>query len=217
MTLADSVRLGRLSAERGIYPAGQSLRDELGPEQWSALVPVLERFGYPPELASRQRPWMLQMSLAGAAFLAHGYQQSAGIDLHFLELARRKQLPIRQLETADAQLDLLTGFPAAVQRQMLEHTVRQLSQEELVITDLATLWRQGDAAAIGEFAMQEFRQVPEAEAALIHERNAAMAKKLERWLAEDRSYFVVAGAAHMIGESGLVEALRQAGYKVEQL
>lgn len=214
---ADAMKLGRLTAERGIYPAGQSLRQEIGDAEWAALERALRRYGYSPQFADRQRPWLVQMSLAAAAFMAEGYDQNAGLDLHFLPQAKAEGMPVRELETAESQLALLSGFPPALQRRMLAHTVRQLLEEEIEIGELAESWRRGDAAALGEVVMREFGGFPEVEAALVHERNAAMAARLRGWLKDGRSYFIVTGAAHMLGESGLAAALRRAGYKVNQL
>ena len=44
-----------------------------------------------------------------------------------------------------------------------------------------------------------------------------MAKKVEGYLKTKDVHFVVAGAAHMVGEKGIVKLLEKAGHKVEQI
>jgi len=42
-------------------------------------------------------------------------------------------------------------------------------------------------------------------------------KKIERYIHERRTCFVVAGAAHMGGPNGVIALLRARGYRVEEL
>jgi len=53
---------------------------------------------------------------------------------------------------------------------------------------------------------------------LVDERNKIMAGKVQEYLdATDGSYFVVVGAGHLVGKTGIVQLLREKGYSVEQL
>ena len=52
---------------------------------------------------------------------------------------------------------------------------------------------------------------------MLDDRNDGMVKKCEEYLKTKDVYFVVAGAAHMIGDKGICELLRKKGYKVEQV
>ena len=55
---------------------------------------------------------------------------------------------------------------------------------------------------------------PEEEDALIYNRNADWVKKMPALMAKMPTLFAV-GAAHLPGEKGVLNLLRQAGYKVE--
>jgi hypothetical protein len=44
-----------------------------------------------------------------------------------------------------------------------------------------------------------------------------MVSKIEEYLKEKGTYFVVVGAGHLVGEKGIIETLRKKGYQVEQL
>jgi uncharacterized protein YbaP (TraB family) len=51
-----------------------------------------------------------------------------------------------------------------------------------------------------------------------YSRNRKMSESVEKFLAENRSVFVVVGAAHLIGEKeNVIEILRRKGLTVEQL
>jgi uncharacterized protein YbaP (TraB family) len=63
------------------------------------------------------------------------------------------------------------------------------------------------------------KAIPEYYQAILKDRNVAMLEKIEGYL-EDKSketYFVVVGAAHMVGEDGIVTRLKEKGYTVTRL
>ncbi|MEW6419537.1 MAG: TraB/GumN family protein [Nitrospirota bacterium] len=51
---------------------------------------------------------------------------------------------------------------------------------------------------------------------LIYERNRNMVSKIEDFLKTKETYFIVAGAGHLVGNKGIIEMLRNKGYNVEQ-
>ena len=53
--------------------------------------------------------------------------------------------------------------------------------------------------------------------AMLTQRNLGMRDKAVQWLTAGDKVFFAVGAAHLVGEGGLVELLRSAGYSVEQL
>jgi hypothetical protein len=52
---------------------------------------------------------------------------------------------------------------------------------------------------------------------LVYERNRNMASKVEDYLRTKETYFVVVGAAHLVGKQGIIEILKGKGFVVEQL
>ena len=53
---------------------------------------------------------------------------------------------------------------------------------------------------------------------LLDDRNVAMAKKVRRYLKDaKRTYFVVVGAGHLVGEKGLVALLEDPALQIEQV
>ena len=46
---------------------------------------------------------------------------------------------------------------------------------------------------------------------------ASRIPKMEGYLRSGKTYFIVAGAAHMGGANGVLALLRQRGYRIEQL
>jgi hypothetical protein len=44
-----------------------------------------------------------------------------------------------------------------------------------------------------------------------------MAQKIDGYLKTSGTYFVVVGAAHLLGDKGIIQLLKDKGYSVEQL
>jgi uncharacterized protein YbaP (TraB family) len=61
------------------------------------------------------------------------------------------------------------------------------------------------------------RQYPELYNKVIIERNRRWLAQVERVLAQDEKVLLVVGAAHLLGEDGLIEALKARSYAVEQM
>jgi len=52
---------------------------------------------------------------------------------------------------------------------------------------------------------------------IVCERNKNIALKIESYLKTKERYFIVIGAAHLVGKDGIIEILKKKGYIVEQL
>jgi uncharacterized protein YbaP (TraB family) len=63
---------------------------------------------------------------------------------------------------------------------------------------------------------KEDRGLSSAYEKLVYERNRNMAGKIEAYLKTKGTYFVITGAAHLVGEKGIIEILRGKGYRVVQ-
>ena len=53
--------------------------------------------------------------------------------------------------------------------------------------------------------------------AMSTDRNVKMTETAKNYLSEGKTGFVVVGLAHVIGEGGIAEALRNEGYSVERI
>lgn len=202
----------------GIYPPDESLQAALGEADWKRLSDAAARFGIAPEALLRQRPWMVQMTLAVLALQTHGYRDGLGLDVHFLRSAGSRDMEIRELESLQWQTELLASFPEELQLEMLRLTVQQILDDSIPVDAIETIWRQGDTEHMNALLEQNFPpRLEPVEKAMLDDRNLGMVEKIATWLGEGRRLFVVVGAGHMIGPQGLPELLRKRGYKVERL
>ena len=214
----DNTRMQAQIMEKGLYPPEQSLKGNIPPPLYAKVEKNLPSLGIPVSVADRMRPWLLALTVTALRMQQLGLQAEYGIDLHFLKQARGRK-EILELESADFQIQLLSGFPAELQRLFLEQTLDDPLSTKEEVEKMIRCWRAGDAAGIEDLIFSERRTSPELEPVfvkLFDERNGPMADKIAGWLRAGKDCLVIVGAGHLVGEGGILRRLSDHGIAVEQ-
>lgn len=215
---ADMTRLAGLVAEHGLYGEGGDLQSALSPAAWADVTTAAERYGVPVSMLQRQRPWLAAQTLTVLAMRAQGYSEQWGVDRHFLQLAHEDGKHIVELEGLDTQMAMLAEMPESDQAAWLAHTAEQMVEGDIPVAELLSAWQSGHTRALQRQVEEQFPPALEGVyERLIVARNRTMTERIAALLENGQSVFVVVGAAHMTGGSGLVELLRERGYKVDAL
>jgi uncharacterized protein YbaP (TraB family) len=214
----DAAALQRFIVEQGMLPPNQRLSERLDPETAKLLGPAAERVGLPVAGLERMRPWVVAVTLSVMELQRAGYQAGLGVDRVFLDRARGAK-EIVELESAEAQLRMLSSLPEPLQDAMLRDQLRRSEQFTRGLEQITQAWKAGDAEGMAalvfkDLADPEIRPVYEK---LFYERNVRMAQALEGMLAKPRTWFVVVGAGHVVGPQGVVALLEKQGHQVRQL
>jgi uncharacterized protein YbaP (TraB family) len=205
--------------EKAFYPENETLEDHVSQETYEIIKKETERLGLPLMFVDRQKPWFLALSLTSMELLKLGFNPIYGIDMHFMNKASGKK-EIVELESLEYQIDLLSNFSDDDQESFLLYTLRDLHVFEQELQSMITAWKRGDPEALesimkkstaGDIDMSTVYEK------LINERNRNMVGKIEGYLEEDETYFVIVGAGHLVGEKGIIEILRDKGYTVKQM
>ena len=133
------------------------------------------------------------------------------IDKYMQTLGQRKGKTIGELETADYQMELLYGNSLEEQADALLEMIDHGDSKELLqqltnaykSQNLDTLWK----------VFQEQMTGYEYDA-IVKVRNLNWEKQMTELLPKQSTLFVV-GAGHLPGESGMINLLREAGFKVK--
>ena len=212
LTALTPAELQSRTIAAGRLPRGETLATVLSPELYARLSRRFAGDGMDIVLFESLQPAMIMNQLAVFGLMALGYSPQFGLEHYFT--ARKESRRVLELETVDAQLDLLFGQPMAMQIQLLEDTLDQEAQFEPLLTGMLRAWLAG---ADDEFLALFERQAGESELArefnrrLLDERNVGMAESIAGYLEGTGTYFVLVGAAHFIGDNGIVSLLAQQG------
>jgi uncharacterized protein YbaP (TraB family) len=217
ITKADQAALQMQLMSQGMYPQGDSLQKHLTPETATLLQNFCKENGLPFEILGTMKPFLASAMVESTMYANAGLTPDNGIDLHFLNAANKAKTPkIVELESVDAQMKLILGLDDNLANRMLEDTFKDDSKAE--IAKIVKVWNEGDVAALEkEMADDEKKDADSAKLndLMIYQRNGAMIKKIDEALKGKEKVFVTVGAAHLIGEKGVVKGLTKLGYKVE--
>jgi uncharacterized protein YbaP (TraB family) len=206
-------------ADMAFYKNDDHLEKHVSPETYRLIKKESKALGMPIELLGMQKPWLLAMSFQAMELVRLGYSPEHGVDYHFLTRAQGKK-KILELESLEEQLSLLSGFSDREQEQFLIYTLETLRSMERQVGNMVRAWTSGDAQGMESTLADALPPDPSLAPLvqkLFDERNVKMISKIEGYLNSNGSYFVIAGAGHLVGKKGIVELLRSKGYAVEQL
>ncbi len=202
----------------GILTPPDGLSEHLSAETRALLPGALQRLGFPRVAAERMRPWLLAITLEVLELQKAGYSDASGIDQLLLGRARGK-MKVVELETPEAQIRVLAGFPDEVQELMLKEQLQDESVTGEALGKMTAAWSAGDPDALATMLFENAGN-PVYEPfyeALFFARNRRMADKLVELLDAPETHFAVVGAGHLVGKEGLVDLLTRRGLNVRQL
>ena len=165
------------------------------------------------------RPWVIDTMVEELRLETMGYSVQHGIDMHFIEKALESSKKIIELETAEFQLELMSSFSDELMIQSIEEAFENPLTNE-AIDVLFDAWEIGDTTVVESMIFDGLDEDPVFEPcyqAIYIDRNYKMADRIEEMLGDDEVYFIIVGAAHLIGEEGLINILEDRGYQTLQL
>lgn len=201
-----------------MYDNDKSIKDDISDELYKSTEEILKAAGLYSSLYDRYKPIIWQTLIENAVISDTGLDELKGIDMYFLNLAHEDEKEIIELESANYQYGILSGFDMAMQVYLLEESVNNYSDSLYNMKELYELYKKGNKDELEAFLFiedegNEYDQIYND--ALITIRNQNMTKNLEEYFAQDKNIFCTVGLAHIIGENGIADLLEKDGYKVE--
>ncbi|MFS0873209.1 TraB/GumN family protein [Paenibacillus xylanilyticus] len=207
----------QLVLDLGTYKDGTTLKDHVSSETYTKLGDVLKKNGLEPNALDAFKPWVVESTLASLKAATAGYEASAGVDLYFIQKAIERKLPVIELESYESQLGMFNDFSKELQEETLSATLDNFDVLDSSVDQMAEMWKTGNDEQLLDFT-NNFSDNEEYNKAMLIDRNIGMADKIDGYLKSDKKeeYFIVVGAAHYLGEHGIVKLLEDKGYTVER-
>ena len=208
-----------------MYTDGTTLKDHLPEELYNQAVQVMTDAGFYFELLDYYNVAMWSMLVEQLLYEEMGIRSDLGIDLHLMDKAYTESKPVYEVESALFQYQMMSNYSPALQEMLLQSAIESWGDPEAVLEgldELVSCWATGDEAAMVALLAAEDDELTEEELVLYAEykkametdRNIGMADYAEEALASGEKVFICVGAAHIVGEGGLVDLLTQRGYTV---
>jgi uncharacterized protein YbaP (TraB family) len=212
----DQSKMVKLMMESGMYGGDDSLFKHLSKETADALDAFCSKNGLPKMVVEKMKPWAAALTVVAFSFQQAGEDPLLGIDMHFLNEVKEPQR-IDELETADFQMSLFASASEQEQQELLASSLKNVEKAKEMIRKMQQSYLAGDADALLKLVHEEESTPKSLMKKMVDDRNVTMTAKVESYLKGKESCFVVVGAAHIIGDKGIVKLLQDKGYRVEQV
>lgn len=207
-----------LAMQYGLNPPGQPLSSYFSAEENARISAVAQNLGLQPQMLEAMRPWLAGITISIMPMMRAGFDPAAGADRQIDAFGDANGKTMRWFETAEEQIQFLSSFSPEVQRQMLLEAVDEAEKGSQQIELMASAWENGDLATLERLVITDIRdEYPEFYRVLLVDRNNAWVDVLTRELNGSGVDFVAVGAAHLLGEEGVVAQLRARGFTVERV
>lgn len=218
-TQTSEAETTQLIVQHALYPPDTNLKAEISAELYTWLSEEFGQSGIEISQLAPFRPWFISLSLTQLQTQDLGYEAQYGIDMYFQNKAVVSGKEILELESAEYQFEVLGSIADDLWIFDLENTM-QYPMVEGDMERFYDAWLQGDVNFMEKLALEPLIEYPQLKPlydVMFDVRNAQMAEKIAGYLADDKVYFVIVGAGHLVGETGLISVLEEQGYAVSQV
>lgn len=198
-------------------PSGRKLADLINAEDYAEIKTLANKYNVPMFIIDPVDPWFSSLTLMNMQYMNAGLSPEHGIDQHYMQRALDAGKPVLGLETIEEQFKMFDSLSMDIQTDMLIDTLKQEVDVKEFIDEIIIEWQEGDMAALQELLQEDFEEYNEMYDILLKDRNENWIKQFQPMLKDTDDYLIVVGAAHMLGEDGVVRLLEKQGYLVEQL
>ena len=200
-----------------VYTNGTTLQMNLSAKAYARVQAFCRQRDYPLDRLQSSRPWSMAMTLLLMEMQRLNIQPTNGVDCLFDARAHADGKPVEGLETVDDQIGFLTLIDKGLDDDQVIQTMAELEKLETSLSGLVAAWRAGDEKTLQALAHDEFSDSPKLYQALIVDRNRKWIGRIESYLKGPERVMVIVGAAHLVGDDGVVALLRKKGYTVRKL
>jgi uncharacterized protein YbaP (TraB family) len=199
-----------------MYPGNDRLEAHLGAELYEQTKLVASQLGLPAVAIAKMRPWLVSIMLEVYVASKLGFAQEMGTEQWALGRARGTKA-IHELEGAEAQIQMFASMPESAQIDQLQYSVEHIGELPGKLRAIISLYDEGDASGLEALTFGEAHENPSGDVLLerfFYARNAQMAERIDALLAEEKIYFVVVGAGHLLGPKSVQDRLIEKGYSL---
>ncbi|OOZ40552.1 hypothetical protein BOW53_07150 [Solemya pervernicosa gill symbiont] len=195
---------------------GKTLEPMFDAELYRQAMTIASNFGLPEIAAKRFKPWALATTIS-----IPKPETGLFLDNRLYLMAQRDKKPVFGLESAEEQLNIFDKLSDEDQVTLLRDSVENHPQiaaelekmlQVYVARDLGALWEIQELAKNDGDADLNERLAKR----MVDDRNRLMVTRMTPYLEQGRS-FVAVGALHLPGEVGILNLLKQQGYKVSRV
>lgn len=136
-----------------------------------------------------------------------------------LRKANGDNITINELEGVDYQLETInkTFTWEYLKKYLNDYSNSNIGEEVDIAKNLFNSYKTGDIEFIEESNNKMKNDSPEYYKIMLTDRNIGMTNKIDELIKDGKNHTVAVGAAHFIGEDGILKLLEEKGYKITRV
>lgn len=182
-------------------------------QQRDRLAELIEDSSYRESDFAKIESWGAALILAQS--VDTGADTANGIDRALIADFSRRE--VVELEGARSQFEAFDTLSEKAQRAMLAAIIAESGQDPAVLRRPIDLYLAGDVEGLERLSHEGMLGNAEIREALLTRRNAQWMRRILPMLDAEPRPLIAVGAAHMVGEDGLVALLEAQGYRVTRV
>lgn len=196
---------------------GISLKDLVTEDEYKLIKDHFDEIGIPLFFFERMKPMFL--TVFSSLDVKPGDIESGAIKSYETELliiGKESKKEFGGLETIEFQISLFDSIPYKDQANMLVESIRAADTEGDPFKEMVKIYKAQDLNAMQEMFSSEGGGLEGFEDILLVNRNKSWIPKMEAIMNNKATFFAV-GAGHLGGKYGVINLLRDAGYKLRPI
>jgi len=209
---------------------GPTLPELLDEDTWDMLADAASERSIPPFMAAKMQPWYLSLMLAvPPCAMTDMIDGVRGLDHMIMQDAQAAGVPMQAIEPFTTLFDLFRDEPMEDQIDMLRVNmlVPELQQQLFVAMldqyfaeDVGRLWEMSRIAMLDMPDVdptEATEMFDEMEEALLNTRNRNWIPEITQATESHDDIVIAVGAAHLIGDEGVLQLLKNEGWDITRI
>lgn len=205
---------------RGLFGPNDSLKNYLDAETFSLVFKELRARKMPAHMIAKIKPWFAAMILSSAPNSedsADTFNRKYGVETILTTRAHRQGKNMGGLESAAGQINVFAGLKMDEQVIYLKTMLEAENDETGKADEMLNAWVNGDVEQLDGLVSTDLKEFPSLFYRLLPKRNKNWVRQIHIFMEYPGDIFIAVGAGHMMGEEGLINLLKKAGYAVERI
>ena len=210
-----------------MYKDGRTIKNDLTDQVYSSAKSILQRHKlYDPNFDYYQ-PVVWSNLIDSIVTASASYSAEIGIDVAVIDMALYDKKEIIEIESIESQYEVMSSLSVPLQDYLLRNSINNYKSYNPFkeTEDLIDVWCKGDYESLRKLSGVNADGQSPTTKALLEEYHTKMQtnrdKKMTDFVVEslkgDKDIFVCVGTAHVVGENGIIDQLKDLGYTVTQI
>ena len=194
----------------------KTLKDVLSEETYKTLEEETAKMSLPLANLARFKPTMVILTMTQVKLQELGITAN-GVDQFYHSKAKEANKGLGYLETIEEQLDVLMNMGAGNEDEFIKYSINDMESMGTMLDELIATWRDGSSSVMKDQLTEMKEEYPEIYKSIMVDRNNNWMPQLEAFMKDGVTEFVIVGALHLHGPDGLLDMLKDKGYRIKQL